>query len=102
MKTVLDAKNSKSPSFIAADWEAVTTPKERVFLFPGAEPPKNSTEGTEWCEITHCDGCSRRIHGVVRKCTHCFDYDLCQKCYTTISKTHFNGEHQFSMETMQR
>jgi hypothetical protein len=76
------------------DWEKVGIPHERVFLFPGAEAPTGSEE-VAFREIAHCDGCSKRIIGTIRKCVECFDYDLCQECYPKVSKMHYEGNHQF-------
>lgn len=87
-------------SYCAGDWIGVEVPKERVFLFPGAQAPAEiGAEEASYQEIAHCDGCSHRIAGTIHKCVTCFDYDLCQKCFPILSKSHFDGEHNFTMET---
>lgn len=87
------------------DWTNVTIPHNRVFLFPGAlAPPFMKSGGNEdasvmsYREVAHCDGCSKRIEGTVRKCLSCFDYDLCMDCYPSLTKTHFKGKHVFASE----
>ena len=92
----------------AGDWSFCTLPDERVVLFPGAEPSKGNGYGDDgeedansevtFREIAHCDGCSKRIEGTIQKCVECFDYDLCQRCFPKLSKTHYNGEHAFAAE----
>lgn len=93
----------------AEDWSRAVAslhlPPERVFLFPGAQPPTApSTRGAgdddacSYHEIAHCDGCSDRIEGAIFKCATCFDFDLCSTCYPVLSKTHFHGEHKFFKE----
>ena len=81
------------------EWNAMSVPSERVFIFPGAEaPPPNASEPT-WRELAHCDGCTQPITtGTIQKCSVCFDYDLCPKCYPFFSQTHYNGEHAFAAE----
>ena len=93
-----DEDNEDDCSYSAADWDGVNVPKERVFLFPGALAPTEASEETTYREIAHCDNCSRRITGTIQKCVSCFDYDLCQKCFPTVSKTHFDGTHHFAAE----
>lgn len=85
----------------ADDWEALAVPPERVLLFPGAQASQADTVGTDeltYREIAHCDGCSKRIKGTIQKCVACFDYDLCQKCFPSLSKIHHGGKHSFSAE----
>ena len=92
----------------AQDWTFCTLPDDRVVLFPGAEPSKGSSYGDDgdedansevtFREIAHCDGCSKRIVGTIHKCVECFDYDLCQRCFPKLSKTHYKGEHAFAAE----
>lgn len=83
----------------AEDWAFIKVPPERVLLFPGAHAaPGDSTEELSYKEIAHCDGCSKRIQGIIRKCIACFDYDLCQSCFPSMSKAHFDGKHKFSKE----
>lgn len=79
------------------DWDSIEIPAERVFLFPGATSGFDAIEAT-YNEIAHCDGCATRIHGNIRKCIQCFDYDLCEACYPTLSKSHHKGIHTFSIE----
>jgi hypothetical protein len=80
---------------------------ERVFLFPGAQTPptkddKNlggkDLEEPMYREVVYCDGCSEKIIGTIQKCVMCFDYDLCQKCYPKLSKSHYDGTHHFIAE----
>lgn len=83
--------------YSAEEWDSLTLPKDRVFLFPGASRGDDMSEYS-YREIAHCDGCSEQISGTVRKCVQCFDYDLCAKCYPKLSKKHCNGQHTFSSE----
>lgn len=93
-------------AFNADDWSFCKVPKERVFLFPGAESSKVDNDDDDdvssadvtFHEVAHCDGCSGRIYGTIQKCVECFDYDLCQDCYPSLSKSHCNGEHVFQAE----
>lgn len=83
----------------AEDWGSLAVPPERVLLFPGAQASHaDSTEELTYREIAHCDGCSKRIKGTIQKCIACFDYDLCQKCFPSLSKIHHGGQHSFSAE----
>jgi Zinc finger, ZZ type len=92
--------------FSASDWKAATkVPFERVFLFPGAQTPVKddisygrSFEEPACREVVFCDGCAKKVIGTVQKCVLCFDYDLCQGCYPALSKTHYDGKHQFVAE----
>lgn len=85
--------------YVAGDWECVKVPAERVLLFPGAYASHgDSTEDLTYREIAHCDGCSKQIQGTIQKCIICFDYDLCHKCFPSLSKLHFDGKHTFSKE----
>lgn len=83
--------------YCAEEWDSLTLPKDRVFLFPGASRGDDISEYS-YREIATCDGCSELIRGTVRKCVQCFDYDLCEECYPKLSKKHHNGEHTFSPE----
>lgn len=83
--------------YCSQEWDSLTVPKDRVFLFPGASRGDDISEYS-YREIAHCDGCSNLIRGTVHKCRSCFDYDLCSDCYPKLSKMHFNGEHTFSSE----
>lgn len=93
----------------AADWDFCKIPSCRVLLFPGAEPTRGSQYGDDggedndsdvtFREIAHCDGCQGRIEGTIQKCVECFDYDLCQKCFPKLSKTHYGGKHHFAAES---
>lgn len=87
----------------AQDWETATVPAERVFLFPGAQPPTPSMEeSVQLQEVCHCNSCSKRIvKGHIHKCLQCFDYDLCQACFPKVSKSHYEGQHQFGKEKVQ-
>ncbi len=82
------------------DWESFGVPADRVFLFPGAVASKSNDAAEEltYQEIAHCDGCTKRIFGTVQKCVQCFDFDLCERCYPVVSKTHHKGQHTFSAE----
>ena len=113
LSTVLnpDVGNSyTNPLYHADDWSSVQVPSERVFLFEGAQPPQsvtttstgsnNAADDITFREIAHCDGCTKRIEGTIQKCVVCFDYDLCQKCYPTLSKQHYDGKHHFTPETV--
>ena len=86
----------------ADEWSSVQVPKERVFLFPGAQapPPTGIAEEVAFREIAHCDGCTKRIEGIIQKCIVCFDYDLCKDCYPMLSKTHYDGTHHFTAEAV--
>lgn len=87
----------------AQDWETATVPAERVFLFPGAQPPSPPLEeSVELQEVCHCNVCSKRIvKGHIHKCLTCFDYDLCSSCFPKVSKKHYEGKHQFGKEKVQ-
>jgi len=100
LATVLKESNNyeDDSSYDAADWGGVQVPEERVFLFPGALAPTDAAEEISYREIAHCDNCDCRIAGTIQKCVSCFDYDLCQKCFPVVSKTHFDGTHHFSAE----
>jgi NAD-dependent SIR2 family protein deacetylase len=86
--------------FNLAEWDSVRVPKDRVFLFPGAQPPAIDDEASEieYKEVAHCDGCSKRIKGMIKKCSICFDYDLCSACFPSLSQTHHEGSHPFYEE----
>lgn len=81
-------------------------PLDRIFLYPGAilskyDDDKNDDDESKeikFQEIVHCDGCHQVIKKVIMKCTDCFDFDLCQDCFVTISKVHFEGNHKFIAE----
>jgi len=102
LSTVLDSgaggDSEDDSSYTASDWLNVEVPQNRVFLFPGALAPEDAAEEVSYREVAHCDGCSKRIQGTIQKCATCFDYDLCQKCYPAVSKTHFDGQHSFTAE----
>ena len=83
------------------EWDSLTLPKDRVFLFPGASRRDDISEYS-YREIAHCDGCSNQISGTVRKCVQCFDYDLCETCYPKLSDKHHKGEHTFVSEPASR
>jgi hypothetical protein len=91
----------KEDNWNAEEWSScnVDVPTERVLLFPGALASRDDTSSEmDYREIAHCDGCSKRIHGIIEKCVNCFDFDLCQTCFPSLSKTHFDGTHSFSAE----
>ena len=86
-------------------------PHERIFVYSGASleignksdnsiVAENDDSSTEivFKEVVHCDGCHKVIEDIVMKCTDCFDFDLCNDCYTTISQEHFSGCHKFIAE----
>ena len=111
LSTVLKAENPKVHSLHRKeDWSAVRVPSDRVFLFEGAQPPppvtttstvsSTTTDDISFREIAHCDGCTKRIAGTIQKCVVCFDYDLCQTCFPTLSKLHYDGKHHFTPETV--
>jgi NAD-dependent SIR2 family protein deacetylase len=91
----------KEKNWNAQDWSCVDVPSERVLLFPGATASKDDTSSAQvdYREVAHCDGCTKRIQGVIKKCVVCFDYDLCAKCFPALSKSHFDGKHHFQSET---
>jgi len=98
-----DEDGEDDSSYCADDWVGVEVPKERVFLFPGAQAPAEvGAEEVSYQEVAHCDGCSKRIVGTIQKCVSCFDYDLCSKCFPVLSKSHFDGEHNFTKERAER
>jgi len=97
LATLLEC-NGDDSSYAVEGWESVQVPADRVFLFPGAQAPTGTAEEIAYREIAHCDGCSVRIAGTIRKCSSCFDYDLCQQCYPILSTTHYNGTHHFAVE----
>lgn len=120
--TLSSVLNGREPSWNADGWSCITVPPERVLLFPGAlstsvnsknnsdnnnhnnnNSSSTSSEGVvtvqvDYREIAHCDGCSKRIRGVIQKCVICFDYDLCGRCYPILCKTHYDGKHTFCAE----
>lgn len=88
----------------AEDWETAKVPAERVFLFPGAQPPTPSLEDSpvQLQEVCHCNACSKRIYkGHIHKCQQCFDYDLCGVCFPKVSPDHYEGQHTFGIEAVQ-
>lgn len=82
------------------DWNAISVPKERVLLFPGALIGQEQQVSPSYQEIAHCDGCSKMIPvgKPIFKCSECFDYDLCQSCYPRVAKMHCDGKHSFQKE----
>ncbi|CAB9509352.1 dependent histone deacetylase SIR2 [Seminavis robusta] len=103
-----DEEDEELEAHKAEDWSFCTVPEDRVVLFPGADPSKGGygDDGDEddnnsdvtFREVAHCDGCTKRIEGTIHKCEECFDYDLCQKCFPKLSRTHYKGEHTFAAE----
>jgi hypothetical protein len=114
LSTVLKSDNPyENPTYHEEEWSSVQVPSERVFLFEGAQPPQsvtttstgsnnntNTADDITFREIAHCDGCTKRIEGTIQKCVVCFDYDLCQKCFPTLSKLHYDGKHHFAPEAV--
>lgn len=105
LSTVTSRENdTEYDIYSVRDWKNVKIPHNRVFLFPGALAPSikngNSDDASvlSYREVAHCDGCSKRIEGTIRKCLSCFDYDLCMDCYPSLSKNHFKGKHVFASE----
>ena len=82
------------------DSSAISVPKERVLLFPGALIGQEQQVSPSYQEIAHCDGCSKMIPvgRPIFKCSECFDYDLCQSCYPRVAKMHCDGKHAFQKE----
>lgn len=84
-------------------YEVYNHPTNRVFVFQGAIMNKkkncddNKPEFVQR-EVALCDGCEEEIVGSIMKCSVCFDYDLCLKCFPTVSKKHFGGKHKFMTE----
>lgn len=97
---VLAALSDEDELYNAEDWKSTGVPPERVFLFPGAQASSGTDASSDptYQEIAHCDGCSKRIVGTIRKCVACFDYDLCTKCFPALSKMHYDGKHHFAAE----
>ena len=76
-------------------------PTDRIFLFPGAliqTDGNDSDSDVTYKEVAQCDGCHNEIQGSLMKCTRCFDFDLCKKCYDKVSRQHFDGQHAFVEE----
>jgi len=80
------------------DWQTTSIPHQRILLFPGVIAPTGGQGEATYIEVAHCNGCKERITGKIRKCSQCFDFDLCQKCYPKISRKHFGGKHKFAVE----
>lgn len=97
---LLACVKSDDEHFRRDEWKCTPVPSERIFLFPGAQAPSADDDRSEltYREVAHCDGCSERIDGIIRKCVACFDFDLCHKCYPILSKSHYDGRHQFAEE----
>eukprot|EP00978_Attheya_sp_CCMP212_P003064 scaffold6251_cov52-Attheya_sp.AAC.2 len=81
-------------------------PHNRVFLFPGAMLQTNGAlqkkeeDMYTHTEVAHCDGCQEEIVGpILHKCSQCFDFDLCQTCYPSVSVQHYHGKHTFITES---
>ena len=101
-KSLLSVLQDGDDYYDVKDWSSVTVPAERVLLFPGALASTDDTSELTYLEIAHCDGCSRRIRGLIKKCAVCFDYDLCSKCFPSLSKSHYGGKHAFNSEPAAR
>mmetsp|Transcript_18 Transcript_18/g.41 ORF Transcript_18/g.41 Transcript_18/m.41 type:complete len:248 (-) Transcript_18:28-771(-) len=82
-----------------ADGFDTTMMTDRSFVFSGAVIDEEAgSEGVLQCtETVQCDNCAQIIENgrVVMKCTNCFDFDLCENCYTEQSKNHYQGCHKF-------
>lgn len=84
--------------------------KDKTLLFGDANVSSNQNDHT--CEepisreeelvlneVVHCDGCSEDISGAaIMRCSVCFDFDLCLRCFKKESKKHFRGKHSFVKE----
>jgi Sir2 family/Zinc finger, ZZ type len=98
--------NKSDSEWNQKDWSGVTVPPERVILFPGAQGSSrdDTSSNVVYGEVVHCDGCSHKIDigegTIIYKCAACFDYDLCIKCYPTLSTKHCDGTHEFTKEKM--
>jgi hypothetical protein len=101
-RKVLAALSDEDELYDAEDWKSTGVPRERVFLFPGAQASSGEAASSDpsYQEVAHCDGCSKRIVGTIRKCASCFDYDLCTKCFPKLSKMHYDGKHHFAAEAV--
>lgn len=97
-KLLTEVLRDDHDEYDSKEWSSLTVPPERVLLFPGALASKEDASEVEYREIAHCDGCSKRIRRVIKKCVVCFDYDLCGKCFPALSKTHHGGTHSFNSE----
>lgn len=76
-------------------------PVERILIFPGALLEAHDDEVQSVHEVVHCDECNCIISGIAFKCSDCFDYDLCKKCHSKVTKrkSHYGGKHTFVEET---
>jgi len=98
-----DVLNGNDDEYVTEHWKGLSVPPERVLLFTGAQASHDhDADGQKkeltYREIAHCDGCFKRIEGTIHKCVACFDYDLCEECFPSLSKTHCGGTHTFSVE----
>lgn len=71
----------------------------RSYFFPGAVIVSLDEDNYKE-EIVNCDGCGKKIATNVMKCTQCFDFDLCSKCFPNVSKKHYRGRHKFKSEKL--
>ena len=74
-------------------------PKESVLLFPGAVISGAAEPEPAQKIIVHCDECRNVISGKVWNCKTCFDFDLCDACHPDASSRHFDGKHEFAVES---
>lgn len=82
----------------ADSFNLMNHPAERVLLFAGANLDEEDQHSeAEYDEIVHCDACENVIDGPGRgmRCTVCFDYDLCIRCYPRMKRKHFCDNHKF-------
>lgn len=95
-----DVLDGKEMHHDVGTWKVVSVSPDRVLLFAGAQASHGHGEGEEltYRAIAHCDGCSKQILGPIQKCIVCFDYDLCQACFPSLSATHYDGKHTFTRE----
>ena len=98
MVSALAAMNGDNTNYSQLDWQTTSIPHDRILLFPGAIASTGDTTNETYIEVAHCDGCNNKITETIYKCTQCFDYDLCHKCYPSMSRDHFSGKHKFAVD----
>ena len=91
------APSTKGTSRATKKVNLMNHPAEHVLLFAGANLDNDQHSETEYDEIVHCDACENIIDGPGRgmRCTVCFDYDLCTRCYPRMKGKHFSDRHKF-------
>ncbi len=72
-------------------------PPQTVLLFNGAITNTIADEAIQKL-VVFCDGCKREICGSIHCCKTCFDYDLCDDCFPSLSLAHADGSHEFGIE----